>query len=48
MEDFRLREAWNITWADCDSVREEIMVRGDPEEGTKNSRFQDDEAALKS
>jgi integrase len=34
---FRLREGWNITWADCDFVREEIIVRGDPEEGTKNS-----------
>ena len=34
---FRLREARNITWADCDFVREEIVVRGDPEEGTKNS-----------
>ena len=36
---FRLREAWNITWADCDFVREEIIVRGDPEEGTKNSEM---------
>jgi len=34
---FRLGEARNITWADCDFVREEIIVRGDPEEGTKNS-----------
>src|SRR5207247_2486230 len=23
---FRLREAWNITWADCDFNREEIIV----------------------
>src|SRR6266446_3804064 len=34
---FRLGEARNITWGDCDFVREEIVVRGDPEEGTKNS-----------
>ena len=32
-----MREAWNINWADCDFVREEIIVRGDPEKGTKNS-----------
>lgn len=34
---FRLGEANNITWGDCDFAREEIVVRGDPEEGTKNS-----------
>src|SRR5437867_3459649 len=34
---FRLGEARNITWADCDFDRDEIIVRGDPEEGTKNS-----------
>ena len=34
---FRVGEARNITWADCDLVREEIVVRGDPEEGTKNN-----------
>ena len=34
---FRLGEAKNITWADCDFAREEIIVRGDPDEGTKNS-----------
>lgn len=34
---FRLGEAKNITWKDCDFTREEIVVRGDPEEGTKNS-----------
>ena len=33
---FRLGEAKNVTWADCDFVREEIIVRGDPEEATKN------------
>jgi len=33
---FRLGEAKNITWTDCDFVREEIVVRGDPEEATKN------------
>ncbi|MFM2294000.1 MAG: hypothetical protein RLZZ350_413 [Verrucomicrobiota bacterium] len=34
---FRLGEAGNITWADCDFKKEEIVVRGDSEEGTKNS-----------
>jgi integrase len=34
---FRLGEAKNITWSDCDFAREEIIVRGDPGEGTKNS-----------
>ena len=34
---FRLGEAGNITWADCDFGREEIVVRGDLVEGTKNS-----------
>lgn len=33
---FRLGEAKNITWADCDFAREEIVVRGDPNEATKN------------
>ena len=32
-------EARNITWADCDFVRGEIIVRGDPDEGTKNSEI---------
>ncbi len=32
-------EAKNITWADCDFKREEIIVRGDPDEGTKNSEI---------
>jgi len=36
---FRLREAWNITWADCDFIREEIIVRGDAEDWTKNSEL---------
>ena len=36
---FRLGEARNITWADCDFTREEIIVRGDPDEGTKNSEI---------
>jgi integrase len=36
---FRLGEAKNITWGDCDFKREEIIVRGDPEEGTKNSEI---------
>lgn len=34
---FRRNEAWNITWADLDFERGEIIVRGDPETGTKNS-----------
>ena len=34
---FRKSEARHITWADCDFVREEIVVRGDPVSGTKNS-----------
>jgi integrase len=33
---FRKDEAQNIRWADCDFNREEILVRGDPETGTKN------------
>ena len=33
---FRKNEAGNITWADCDFDKKEIIVRGDPETGTKN------------
>jgi len=33
---FRRSEAANITWADCDLEKREIVVRGDPETGTKN------------
>jgi len=33
---FRLSEAQNITWNDCDFKNEEIVVRGDAETGTKN------------
>ena len=33
---FRLSEAANVTWADCDFERGEITVRGDPTTGTKN------------
>jgi len=33
---FRKNEATNITWADCDFEKREILVRGDPETGTKN------------
>jgi integrase len=33
---FRISEAANITWADCDFEKGEIIVRGDPETGTKN------------
>jgi integrase len=33
---FRKSEAANITWGDCDFEKTEIIVRGDPETGTKN------------
>jgi integrase len=33
---FRKGEAETITWADCDFEKGEIIVRGDPETGTKN------------
>ena len=33
---FRKNEAASITWADCDFDKGEIVVRGDPETGTKN------------
>ena len=33
---FRKSEAANITWADCDFEKKEIVVRGDPKTGTKN------------
>ncbi len=33
---FRKGEAEMITWADCDFEKGEIIVRGDPETGTKN------------
>ena len=33
---FRISEANNITWADCDFEKGEIVVRGDIETGTKN------------
>ncbi len=33
---FRKNEAANITWADCDFDKGEIVVRGDLETGTKN------------
>lgn len=36
---FRLGEAKNITWSDCDFQREEIIVRGDTVEKTKNSEI---------
>jgi integrase len=36
---FRRNEAWNVTWADCDFDRGEIVVRGDPTTGTKNSEI---------
>jgi integrase len=36
---FRKGEAETITWADCDFVKSEILVRGDAETGTKNESF---------
>ncbi|MFM8471808.1 MAG: tyrosine-type recombinase/integrase [Limisphaerales bacterium] len=33
---FRKSEAANVTWSDCDFTTEEIVVRGDPEHGTKS------------
>lgn len=36
---FRLGEAANITWADCNFTKGEITVRGSAETGTKNSEF---------
>jgi integrase len=33
---FRKGEAAAVTWADCDFEKKEIVVRGDPETGTKN------------
>jgi len=33
---FRKGEAANITWSDCDFDKGEIVVRGDPDTGTKN------------
>ena len=33
---FRKSEAATITWADCDFEKREMVVRGDPETGTKN------------
>ncbi len=33
---FRKSEAANVTWADCDFEKGEIIVKGDPETGTKN------------
>ncbi|MBK8091520.1 MAG: site-specific integrase [Verrucomicrobiaceae bacterium] len=35
----RKGEAEWIQWKDCDFARGEILVRGEPEEGTKNSEF---------
>lgn len=34
---FRKSEAANVTWSDCDFTKKEIVVRGDPEHGTKSS-----------
>jgi len=33
---FRISEAHNVTWTDCDFDKGEILVRGDVETGTKN------------
>ena len=34
---FRLGEAGNVTWADCDFTKGEITIRGNADTGTKNS-----------
>jgi integrase len=36
---FRRGEAANVTWADVDFERKAILVRGDPETGTKNGEM---------
>jgi len=36
---FRIGESRFITWGDCDFIRGEIIVRGHPETGTKNSEI---------
>ena len=38
---FRITEAGNITWGDCDFFRNKITVRGDPETGTKNGEIRE-------
>lgn len=38
---FRKLEAAFITWADCDFTKGKIIVRGDPETGTKNGEFRE-------
>ena len=38
---FRKSEAANITWADCDFEKKEIVVRGDPETGDKSIELRD-------
>jgi integrase len=38
---FRKLEASFITWADCDFGKGKIIVRGDPETGTKNGEFRE-------
>jgi integrase len=38
---FRKLEAAFISWADCDFTKGKIIVRGDPETGTKNGEFRE-------
>ena len=38
---FRKTEAAFITWAECDFAKGKIVVRGDPETGTKNGEFRE-------
>ncbi|PWU19931.1 MAG: hypothetical protein C5B50_05730 [Verrucomicrobia bacterium] len=38
---FRKTEAANITWADCDFSNGKIVVKGDPQTGTKNSEVRE-------
>jgi integrase len=38
---FRKLEASFVTWADCDFAKSKIVVRGDPDTGTKNGEFRE-------
>jgi integrase len=38
---FRKTEAAHVTWADCDFGRNKIIVKGDPDTGTKNSEMRE-------
>jgi integrase len=38
---FRKTEAANVTWGDCDLNKKKIVVRGDPDTGTKNGEIRE-------